>query len=574
MNLLDVSNISLSFADKNLFSDLSFTIGPKDRLAVLGINGSGKSTLLAVLAEREKVDSGLIRRQKNLTLSLLLQRPQLGDETVSGAVGEKWEGRAAIDRLGLASLSDKKISSLSGGEQKRAALAAILHDQNADLLLLDEPTNHLDIEGIEYLETVMSNFAGAVVFVSHDRHLINRVATKTLEIAADGCYMTEGGYQEHLAAKADRTEKAERDESTRLILARKELAWLQRGARARRRKPKSRIAIAHRTLEVEEKKDFRKSSLALNEFQQQRLGRKVVDLELVSMSVGGNPLFEDVNLSLSSNDRLGVVGPNGSGKSTLLSLIAGVRTPEKGMVTYGSTVRIGYFDQMGEILDRDLTVEEVIAGPGARLDYKQASLLRRFWFEPATHRAQIRTLSGGEQRRLQLLEVLAAEPNVLLLDEPTNDLDIDTLRALEDWLDTFDGALVAVTHDRVFLERVVDHVVAVGTDGFRELGAGEAVWEQARSKPKITPRTKKDRAASLNSSGRSMPTLRHEIKELEVDLDRLGGERDVLIARLAQKELSHEARLETSTRLAEALEQLMLLEDKWLAISEEIEGRG
>lgn len=574
MNLLDVSNISLSFADKNLFSDLSFTIGPKDRLAVLGINGSGKSTLLAVLAEREKVDSGLIRRQKNLTLSLLLQRPQLGDETVSGAVGEKWEGRAAMDRLGLASLSDKKISSLSGGEQKRAALAAILHDQNADLLLLDEPTNHLDIEGIEYLETVMSNFAGAVVFVSHDRHLINRVATKTLEIAADGCYMTEGGYQEHLAAKADRTEKAERDESTRLILARKELAWLQRGARARRRKPKSRIAIAHRTLEVEEKKDFRKSSLALNEFQQQRLGRKVVDLELVSMSAGGNPLFEDVNLSLSSNDRLGVVGPNGSGKSTLLSLIAGVRTPEKGMVTYGSTVRIGYFDQMGEILDRDLTVEEVIAGPGARLDYKQASLLRRFWFEPATYRAQIRTLSGGEQRRLQLLEVLAAEPNVLLLDEPTNDLDIDTLRALEDWLDTFDGALVAVTHDRVFLERVVDHVVAVGTDGFRELGAGEAVWEQARSKPKITPRTKKDRAASLNSSGRSMPTLRHEIKELEVDLDRLGGERDVLIARLAQKELSHEARLETSTRLAEALEQLMLLEDKWLAISEEIEGRG
>ena len=574
MNLLDVSNISLSFADKNLFSDLSFTIGPKDRLAVLGINGSGKSTLLAVLAEREKVDSGLIRRQKNLTLSLLLQRPQLGDETVSGAVGEKWEGRAAMDRLGLASLSDKKISSLSGGEQKRAALAAILHDQNADLLLLDEPTNHLDIEGIEYLETVMSNFAGAVVFVSHDRHLINRVATKTLEIAADGCYMTEGGYQEHLAAKADRTEKAERDESTRLILARKELAWLQRGARARRRKPKSRIAIAHRTLEVEEKKDFRKSSLALNEFQQQRLGRKVVDLELVSMSAGGNPLFEDVNLSLSSNDRLGVVGPNGSGKSTLLSLIAGVRTPEKGMVTYGSTVRIGYFDQMGEILDRDLTVEEVIAGPGARLDYKQASLLRRFWFEPATHRAQIRTLSGGEQRRLQLLEVLAAEPNVLLLDEPTNDLDIDTLRALEDWLDTFDGALVAVTHDRVFLERVVDHVVAVGTDGFRELGAGEAVWEQARSKPKITSRTKKDRAASLNSSGRSMPTLRHEIKELEVDLDRLGGERDALIARLAQKELSHEARLETSTRLAEALEQLMLLEDKWLAISEEIEGRG
>lgn len=574
MNLLDISNISLSFGDKNLFSDLSFTIGSKDRLAILGINGSGKSTLLAVLEGREKVDSGVIRRQKNLSLSVLMQRPQLGDETVAAAVGERWEGRAAMDRLGLTALSAKKISSLSGGEQKRAALATVLHDQNANLLLLDEPTNHLDIEGIEYLETVINDFSGAVIFVSHDRQLIDRVATKTLEVTVDGCYINEGGYQEYLAAKAEREHKTERDEAARLTLARKELAWLQRGARARRRKPKSRLAIAHQTLEVSPKADFRKSSLALNEFQQKRLGRKVVDLEGVTMSVGGKTLFENVNLSLSSTDRLGVVGPNGAGKSTLLSLIAAVRKPEKGSVNHGSTVRVGYFDQMTRILDRDCTVEEVIAGPGSRLDHNQAALLRRFWFEPATHRAQIRTLSGGELRRLQLLEVLAAEPNVLLLDEPTNDLDIDTLRALEDWLDTFDGALVAVTHDRVFLERVVDHVVAVGTDGFRQLGAGEAVWEQARSKPKIDPRNKKVRSPSLNSSGRSMSTLQHEIKKLELDLDQLNSERDNWTALLADRELSHETRLETSTQLASVLEQLETLEDRWLAISEEIEGRG
>ncbi len=574
MNLLDISNISLSFSEKKLFADLSFTVGAKDRLAVLGINGSGKSTLLAVLAEREKVDSGLVRRQQNISLSVLLQRPQLGEETVGAAIGQQWQGRAAMDRLGLTSLSDKKISSLSGGEQKRAALAAVLHDPNADLLLLDEPTNHLDIEGIEYLETVISEFAGAVVFVSHDRHLIDRVATKTLEVTSDGCYVTEGGYEEHLLAKADREHKAERDESTRLILARKELAWLQRGARARRRKPKSRLAIAHQTLEVTEKEDFRKSSLAINEFQQQRLGRKVVDLEKVAMSAGGKTLFDDVDLSLSSSERLGVVGPNGSGKSTLLSLIAGVRKPEKGTVTHGSTVRIGYFDQMGEILDQDCTVEEVIAGPGTRLDHNQAALLRRFWFEPATHRAQIRTLSGGEQRRLQLLGVLAAEPNVLLLDEPTNDLDIDTLRALEDWLDTFSGALVVVTHDRVFLERVVDHVVAVGSDGFRQLGAGEAVWEQARSKPKINTRDKKVRADRLHSSGRSMSTLRHQIKQVEGDLDRLSSERDEWSIRLGDTGLTHDARLETSTQLANVLAQLELLEERWLAISEEMEGRG
>ena len=367
--------------------------------------------------------------------------------------------------------------------------------------------------------------------------------------------------------------KAEQDESTRLTLARKELAWLQRGARARRRKPKSRLAIAHRTLEVTEKDDSRSRSLALNEFDQKRLGRKVVDLEQVAVSVDGHTLFDDVTISLSSNERLGVVGPNGSGKSTLLSVIAGVRTPDEGTVTFGSTARIGYFDQMGETLDQESTVEEVIAGPGARLDHRQAALLRRFWFEPATHRAQIRSLSGGEQRRLQLLGVLAAEPNILLLDEPTNDLDIDTLRALEDWLDTFNGALVAVTHDRVFLERVVDNVVAIGADGFRHLGAGEAVWEQARSKPKVSDRIKKNRVERIQSSGRSMSTLRHLLKDVESELQRLADERDEYVARLDNESLSHSSRLEISNGLAIVLEQLEAAEVRWLDISEEMERR-
>lgn len=573
MNLLDVDNISLGFTEIKLFSGLSFTVGEKDRLAILGINGSGKSTLLATLAGQENVDQGLIRRRQNISVAILAQRPALGDGTVSDAVGQNWQGRAAIDRLGLTALSETRISALSGGEHKRAALAAVLHDQDADLLLLDEPTNHLDIEGIEYLESVLHEFSGGVVFVSHDRHLIDRVATKTLELTANGCYVTEGGYQAHLLAKAHREDKAEQDESTRLTLARKELAWLQRGARARRRKPKSRLAIAHRTLEVTQKDDSRSHSLALNEFDQTRLGRKVVDLEQVTVSVGGHTLFDDVTISLSSNERLGVVGPNGSGKSTLLRVIAGVRTPDEGTVTFGSTVRIGYFDQMSEALDQDSTVEEVIAGPGARLDHNQAALLRRFWFQPATHRAQIRSLSGGEQRRLQLLGVLAAEPNVLLLDEPTNDLDIDTLRALEDWLDTFNGALVAVTHDRVFLERVVENVVAIGADGFRPLGAGEAVWEQARSQPKVDNQTKKKRVNRTKSSGRSMSTLRHLLKNVEAELQRLASERDDYVARLDNESLSHDSRLEISNGLAVALEQLEAAEVLWLDISEEMEGR-
>ena len=299
----------------------------------------------------------------------------------------------------------------------------------------------------------------------------------------------------------------------------------------------------------------------------------MVDLEQVAVSVDGHTLFDDVTISLSSNERLGVVGPNGSGKSTLLSVIAGVRTPDEGTVTFGSTARIGYFDQMGETLDQESTVEEVIAGPGARLDHRQAALLRRFWFEPATHRAQIRSLSGGEQRRLQLLGVLAAEPNILLLDEPTNDLDIDTLRALEDWLDTFNGALVAVTHDRVFLERVVDNVVAIGADGFRHLGAGEAVWEQARSKPKVSDRIKKNRVERIQSSGRSMSTLRHLLKDVESELQGLADERDEYVARLDNESLSHSSRLEISNGLAIVLEQLEAAEVRWLDISEEMERR-
>ncbi len=573
MNLLDVNNISLGFTEIKLFSDLSFTVGEKDRLAILGINGSGKSTLLATLAGEEIADQGVIRRRQNLSVAILAQRPALGDGTVRDVVGQSWQGRAAMDRLGLTALSETKISELSGGEHKRAALASVLQDQDADLLLLDEPTNHLDIEGIEHLENVLHEFSGGVVFVSHDRHLIDRVATKTLELTANGWHVTEGGYQAHLFAKAEREHKAEQDESTRLTLARKELAWLQRGARARRRKPKSRLAIAHRTLEVTEKDDFRSRSLALNEFDQKRLGRKVVDLEQVAVSVGGHTLFDDVTISLSSSERLGVVGPNGSGKSTLLSVIAGVRTPDEGIVTFGSTARIGYFDQMGEALDQESTVEEVIAGPGARLDHNQAALLRRFWFEPATHRAQIRSLSGGEQRRLQLLGVLAAEPNILLLDEPTNDLDIDTLRALEDWLDTFNGALVAVTHDRVFLERVVDNVVAIGADGFRHLGAGEAVWEQARSKPKISNRIKKNRVEKIQSSGRSMSTLRHLLKDVESELQRLAEERDGYVAHLDNESLSYGSRLEISNGLAIVLEQLEAAEVRWLDISEEMERR-
>ena len=573
MTLVDVSSISLVWPTKTLFVDLSFTVDVKDRVGVLGINGSGKSTLLNVLAGTETADQGVIRRRADLAISFLSQRPELGEGTVSDAVGSDWQAKAAIDRLGLTEIANRNIASLSGGQQKRAALAAVLENSEAGLLILDEPTNHLDIEGIEYLERVIKDFAGGVVFVSHDRYLIDRVATKTIELSSDGAFVVEGGYQSHLLAKAERQAKSDRDEATRRVLERKELAWLQRGARARRRKSKSRLAIAQRTLTAPAREEQRIGPLALNDFGQQRLGRQVIDLENVGAEVGGKKLFDNVKHLMSSMERLGVVGPNGVGKSTLLDVIAGRRIPTTGTVNYGSTIRIGYFDQTGQTLDQDASVEEIVAGPGSRLDHRQTNLLGRFWFEPATHRAQVKTLSGGEQRRLQLMSVLASEPNVLLLDEPTNDLDLDTLRALEEWLDTFRGALVVVTHDRALLERTVEHVVALSEEGFRHLGAGDAVWEQVRSKSQPNNPRSKAKTKERQRSGRSLSTLRYELKEAEVEMEKLALERDQCRASLADDSITHSSQQEMYRSLASTLESLENTENQWLAISEEIEGR-
>ena len=573
MSLLDVSNISFAWPTKTLFADLSFTVDERDRIGILGINGSGKSTLLSVLAGTETVDQGVIRRRSNLSVASLSQRPQLGEATVGEAVGSDWRAKAAIDRLGITEIANRSIASLSGGQQKRAALAEVLQNSDADLLLLDEPTNHLDIDGIEYLEQVISGFAGGIVFVSHDRHLIDRVATKTIELSTDGSFIVEGGYQSHLLAKAEREAKSERDEATRRVLERKELAWLQRGARARRRKPKSRLAIAQRTLTAPTQQQDRQASLALNNFGHHRLGRQVIDLENVSAEIGGKKLFDNVNLLLSPTERLGVVGPNGAGKSTLLDVMAGRSAPTAGRVNRGSTAQIGYFDQGGQTLDQDATVEEIVAGPGSRLDHRQSSLLQRFWFEPATHRAEVRTLSGGEQRRLQFMSVLALQPNILLLDEPTNDLDLDTLRALEEWLDTFKGALVVVTHDRALLERTVEHVVSLGEEGLHHLGAGDAVWEQARSASRPSGRRSKSKPKERNASGRSLSTLFHLLNEVEAEIEKLTTDRDRYRKFLTEDSLPHGELQEVSLTLAMTLESLQSVEDRWLAISEEIEER-
>jgi ABC transport system ATP-binding/permease protein len=570
--LIDVDRVAASFPTKPLFHDLSFTVSEGDRVGIVGVNGSGKSTLMRMVAGLEPPHDGEVRRRRGLTMATMWQRPDLGSATVREAVGDDWRASASIDRLGLSDVVDRRVDQLSGGQGRRVALAAALVDDNAELLVLDEPTNHLDIDGIDFLEQTMSAFRGGIVLVTHDRHLLDRVGTRVVALSRGGTLVVEGGYQQYLEAQAEADELAAKKESSRQILARQELAWLRRGARARRRKPKARLAIANKTLAAPEQHDDRGEPLALGEFGAARLGKRVIDLDDVSAGHDdGVPLFEHFHLMLEQRARVGIVGPNGAGKSTFLDVLAGRREPLSGTVEVGATVRIGYFDQQGSTLDQQATVEDVVAGVGNRLEHRQVALLERFWFEPATHRAQVSTLSGGEQRRLQLLQLLASEPNVLLLDEPTNDLDLDTLRALESWLDDFPGALVAVTHDRVFLERAIEHVVAIVDGQVQMLGAGEAVWEYARTtatpKAATSGRPKPARSAA---SGRSASTLRHLIAQVEKELSAAQAERDRLSEQLASTS-DHVELAELGTKLSAAEAALAETEERWLELADEAE---
>ena len=603
MILVDIEAATMTRPGRPLFTDLSFTVSSGDRIGIVGLNGGGKSTLLSVLTSEREPESGSVRRGRGVRIASLAQRPVLPVGTVIAAVEEAaeqpWEAAAVLDHLGMTPLLEADTSRLSGGQAKRVALARALVTES-DLLVLDEPTNHLDIDAIAWLEERLQSYRGGLVMVTHDRHVLDRVTTKVLELDRGRGYMHDGGYDAYLEGRALREEQAVSDESVRRNLAKKELAWLRRGAPARTSKPKARIEAATSIVESRAEPAAR-SGIPDLYFGTPRLGDRVVELKGVTYGHGdGVPLFERVDLDLDNRERLGLVGPNGVGKSTLLDLIAGRLQPDAGTVEYGSTVRIGYYDQIGVTLDPSQRVRDAVTGGHRAPDWQDAALLESFWFDADAQWAPIELLSGGERRRLQLLLVLAAKPNVLLLDEPTNDLDIDTLRVLEEFLDDWPGALIVVSHDRAFLERTVaDVMVMDGVSRPSRRAGGYARWEDERranrargrasSAPKaskLSKSSKSPRASTTQASAtaarptkaagaapRSASTLRHLMKEADKAVQRLTKKRATIEAALAEKasSASHTELADLGQQLAALDRELATAEESWLALAEEAE---
>jgi ATP-binding cassette subfamily F protein uup len=571
--LVDLESVSARISDRALFEDLFLTVSDGDRIGIVGINGTGKSTLLRVVAGAQAPDTGTVRRGRGAAVGFLDQDPQLPGGTVAGAVGEGWEAEAALERLGMGAAAGTDVAELSGGQTKRVALARVLA-RPADLLVLDEPTNHLDLAGVAWLEQRLRAFRGGLVLVSHDRHLLDRVTTRMLELDRGHRHLHEGGYSSYLAARSEREERAEAADATRRNLARRELAWLRRGAPARSRKPQARIDAAVRLIESRPEAAARSSELGLA-LGTPRLGDKVIGATGVAYAYdpGGRRILRDVNLDLAPRERLAIVGANGTGKSTLLDLLAGRRPPTAGVIELGPTAVVGYYQQRGRDLDPAARVRDLVAGP-TRVpgNPEDVALMERFWFTGELPFAPVRTLSGGERRRLQLLLVLADRPNVLLLDEPTNDLDLDTLRILEDFLEDWPGALVVVSHDRTFLDRTTDRILAVEADGTVGAVAGglEAWVTTATAAPRgrrtATPATRPartDRGPSASAIGR-------RLRDAEKELGRRQRRRDQLSEALGSA-ADHVEMARLGSELAEAQADLDAAEEHWLELAEAAE---
>lgn len=549
--MLTIEHLYKSYGDKVLFEDISCNITGQDRIGLIGVNGTGKSTFLKIIAGLESPEAGTINHAKDYHIEYLKQDPDLspdltvldqiyyGDSDIMKVMRDyeqtlmkmqadaseehlqrqlmnrqqkmdeydAWDAnttaKTILSKLGITDFN-RKIKELSGGQKKRVAIAKALI-QPADLLILDEPTNHLDNHTVEWLEMFLTTYKGALLLVTHDRYFLNRVTNRILELDKGALYQYEGNYEVFLEKKAEREALEMRSEHKHHNTLRRELAWLQRGARARSTKQKARI---ERIDEMKDKTFHTNDQNVAFQAGSTRLGKKVIELKGITKEFENKPLIRDFNHLFIPGDRFGIIGPNGSGKTTLLNIMAERLSPDEGIVEIGETVKVGYYTQGDEELDGSLRIIDYIKETAEVIHTKDGEvitaeqMLERFLFSRPQQWTYIQRLSGGEKRRLYLLKVLMNEPNVLFLDEPTNDLDTQTLGVLEDYLNAFPGVVITVSHDRYFLDRVVDRLFVFAGQGKIDLFYGnysdylahegdEAKQQVEMKKVKLQPEKKK-----------------------------------------------------------------------------------
>lgn len=494
MNLLTIDNMSKSYTERMLFDNVSLGINEGNKIGVIGINGTGKSTLLKIIAGLEDMDQGNLVKGRQVRVSYLPQTPEFDDNktllenVIHGLKAEEeyhnleGEARAMLIKLGIED-PDVKPNLLSGGQRKRAALVRTLMIP-AEILVLDEPTNHLDSEMAEWLEDYLIKYRGAFVMVTHDRYFLDKTTNRILEVDKGNLYSYAGNYSKFLELKTAREEMQMATERKARSLYRIELEWMQRGARARSTKQKAHIK---RFEELRDREVIETDGQVQINALSSRLGKKTIELNNICKAYDDKILIRDFSYILLSGDRIGIIGPNGCGKSTLLNILTGIKEPDSGTVDMGATIKIGYFSQENEYMDQSLKVIEYIKDTAEYIETSDgtitaAKMCERFLFTGAMQYTQIERLSGGEKRRLYLLKILMEAPNILILDEPTNDLDIQTLTILEEYLSTFPGIVVTVSHDRYFLDKIATRIFAFEGDGLiRQYEGNFSDYKEARA---------------------------------------------------------------------------------------------
>lgn len=619
MNLLTIEHLTKSYTERLLFDDTSFSMSEGDKIGLIGINGTGKSTLLRIVAGLEVPDEGNMVKGRNLDIRFLSQNPRFheGDTILQSIVRDNeghehvWDlesqAKIMLTRLGFTDF-DSRVETLSGGQRKRVALVGVLLG-TTDLLVLDEPTNHLDSTMADWLEDYLRRFKGALLMVTHDRYFLDRVVNRIVELDKGKLYSyqenkvngggagresTLGCYEGYLKRKAERMDMAVAAERKRQSILKVELEWMQRGARARSTKQKAHIE-RFETLRDQKGLEF-DQSVELDS-PASRLGRTTVELEGITKAFGETVLMKDFTYIFLKNDRIGIIGPNGSGKSTLMKIIAGWLDPDGGTVTVGQTVKMGYFSQENEDMDGSLKVIDYIRNVAEYVNTKDGSvsasqMLERFLFPSSVQYTTVSKLSGGEKRRLYLLRILMEAPNVLLLDEPTNDLDIQTLTILEDYLDSFQGIVVAVSHDRYFLDRVVHRIFAFEGQGqvtqyeggftdyqkaFQEKypeglisqdGGNEKKPEAMEKKSGEKQRGERKLKFSFKEQ-REWDTIEEDIASLEGKIRELDGQIEEAASNYGRLNGLMEEKAEQERRLDEKMERWMFLNE----LAEQIENQ-